>query len=903
MKKLLALFVVIFISCSYSQNYKQVEIFLDKSTDIETLLRAGMEFDHLETTKNNSIITFISDKDYSILESTGFNYKILIDDWYKYYESLPQLSPAEKERFIDESKSSYNVSGFGFGSMGGHYTLAEVWQELDSMYMLFPNLITQKMQIGVTENGRPLYAVKISDNPDVSENEPRVSFSALTHAREPQGMMTLIYYMYYLLENYGSNPEVTYLVNNREIFFVPVVNPDGYEYNRSTNPNGGGMWRKNRRNNGSYYGVDLNRNWGPYAYWNAPNGGSSTSPSSDTYRGTAPFSEPETGAVKNFIAEKSIKSALNYHTYGNLHIFPYGALSHETPDSLIFREYAADMTQFNHYEVGTDLQTVGYSTRGNSDDYMYDGDTVLNGGKIFAMTPEVGTSSDGGFWALQTRIFPLAQDNLFPNLYCTWIAGEYVSLKNPNFDRMYFLPGDTIAMQPVFKNKGLSAANNLNFEVVSLNPDAIVLNGNAVIGFLDSRSEGMVAQPMQVILNPNTPVEHEIRLLVTSSLGGNIMARDTVSFVVGMPVYAFADTSNAIPTYWNVSASPTSSPVWETTTSAFYSQPNSYTDSKIGNYIASATVTLSSKSNIDLSGFLNPRLTFWMKHDIEAQWDCGVVLASTNEGSTWTPLQGTFSRSASGSGKQVPAGMPCYDGSRLNWVKEEINLSAFGGQQIRLRFELRTDGSIQKDGWYIDDIGIYYYGAVPVELTSFNASVTGDKVLLDWSTATETNNKGFEIERAPATGNPSLIKDWTVIGFVSGKGTTAGNSSYSFTDNNPLTGKIYYRLKQIDYDGSFVYYNPVEVTFDKALSYSLEQNYPNPFNPQTTINYEVKSSGKVLIRIYDIIGNEIARLVDENQEAGSYSVNFDASNLPSGVYIYTIKVNDFVQSRKMTLLK
>lgn len=140
-----------------------------------------------------------------------------------------------------------NVSGFGFGSMGGFYTLAEVLTELDNMKVLFPNLITTKVSIGNTIESRPMYMVKISDNPDIDENEPEVLYTALHHAREPQSMMQMIYFMYYLLENYNSNPSVQYLVNNRELFFIPVVNPDGYEYNRSTYPTGGGMWRKNRK--------------------------------------------------------------------------------------------------------------------------------------------------------------------------------------------------------------------------------------------------------------------------------------------------------------------------------------------------------------------------------------------------------------------------------------------------------------------------------------------------------------------------------------------------------------------------------------------------------------------------------------------------------------------------------
>src|SRR5690606_6513863 len=148
---------------------------------------------------------------------------------------------------------------------------------------------------------------------------------------------------------------------------------------------------------------------------------------------------PEISSIKDFLAGKNFKNALNCHTYGNWLIFPYGALGTETPDSLIFREFAGDMTSYNGYVYGTDLQTVEYSTRGNSDDYAYDGDIPLNGGKIFAMTPEVGSSSDG-FWPSQSRIFPLAQENLLPNMYYAWVAGGYASLKNANFQQQYFLP-------------------------------------------------------------------------------------------------------------------------------------------------------------------------------------------------------------------------------------------------------------------------------------------------------------------------------------------------------------------------------------------------------------------------------------------------------------------------------
>ena len=374
--------VFIFSVSSYSQNFKQVKIYLHNKSDIQDLQKIGLEFDHAEYTKDKALVIFISDTEFSILKSSGYKYDILIDDWFEYYKNLPKLTGIEKKSYMKKSARDYHVTGFGYGSMGGYYTLDEVIAELDTMRMLFPNLITEKESIGSTIQNRPTYFVKISDNPEIDENEPRVLYTALHHAREPESMMQLIYFMYYLLENYDTDSSVNYLVNNRELYFIPVVNPDGYEYNRQTNPNGGGFWRKNRRNNGNgSYGIDLNRNYGPVSYWNAPNSGSSTNSNSDTYRGTAPFSEPETNNIKNFLAGRGIKNELNYHTYGNYLIYPYGALEMETPDSLIFREFASDMASYNGYTRGTDQQTVGYSTRGNSDDYAYDGDIALNSGK------------------------------------------------------------------------------------------------------------------------------------------------------------------------------------------------------------------------------------------------------------------------------------------------------------------------------------------------------------------------------------------------------------------------------------------------------------------------------------------------------------------------------------------
>ncbi|MCH8032282.1 MAG: CHRD domain-containing protein [Bacteroidetes bacterium] len=186
---------------------------------------------------------------------------------------------------------------------------------------------------------------------------------------------------------------------------------------------------------------------------------------------------------------------------------------------------------------------------------------------------------------------------------------------------------------------------------------------------------------------------------------------------------------------------------------------------------------------------------------------------------------------------------------------------------------------------------------IPVELTSFTADVIDDAVVLNWTTATETNNSGFEIQRRAEK------VQWEKVGFITGSGTTTELRSYSFTDNSVINGIYSYRLKQIDYDGSFEYSDVVEVEVTAPIEFALHQNYPNPFNPSTTIRFELNQSGQTLLKIYDILSREIVRLVDEVLPAGSYKVTFDANSLPSGIYFYRLESSGLNEVRKMILLR
>ena len=195
----------------------------------------------------------------------------------------------------------------------------------------------------------------------------------------------------------------------------------------------------------------------------------------------------------------------------------------------------------------------------------------------------------------------------------------------------------------------------------------------------------------------------------------------------------------------------------------------------------------------------------------------------------------------------------------------------------------------------------------PVELISFIADVFKNEVKLNWSTATETNNSGFEILRFAQNDN----NGWNKIGFVPGHGTTTKTQHYSFTDNNVKPCKYQYKLKQIDYDGSFEYSQIVEVEVPFVNEFSLSQNYPNPFNPVTKIKYNIpsvtlrqaQSDIKVTLKVYDILGREVATLVNEEKPAGEYEVEFNGIGLPSGIYFYQLKAGEYSETRKMILIK
>ena len=337
-------YIYIFFTLSIifsNQIYKEIRIDNPNHETIHSLNDNGLHIDHAHFSDGEYLIFVISEQELEIVNSLNISYQIMIDNVEEFYQS--------------RLTGNYTRE-FGLGSMGGYYTFDELVQNLDDLYNEYPQFVKEKISIGTTLEGRDIWAIKLSDNPNIDEDETEILYTGLHHAREPMSYMNLFYYMHWLCENYGIEEEATEILNTRELWFIPAINPDGLVFNEEIAPNGGGMQRKNRRLTcpSEPHGIDLNRN---YSFqWGLDDEGSTGDGCGETYRGSSPFSEPETQAVRDFVESHDFPIAFNYHSYSNLLIYPFGySYDNDVPeeDLITFIEYGQEMVQYNGYELGT----------------------------------------------------------------------------------------------------------------------------------------------------------------------------------------------------------------------------------------------------------------------------------------------------------------------------------------------------------------------------------------------------------------------------------------------------------------------------------------------------------------------------------------------------------------------
>ncbi len=466
--------------------------------------------------------------DADILTLTGSGLPFTVEQ-----RNLEAFHAKDLARFKSKHAPLTLTPAIGQGGMGGHYTLAEMEAILDSFQQNHPNLCSKKVSIGKSIEGRDLWMVKISDNVNTKENEPEVYYDALHHAREPVSMSATLLFMDELLDGYGIDPEATFIVDNRELYFIPCVNPDGYEYNRVTNPGGGGMWRKNRRNNGNgTYGVDLNRNY--TTGWTAPNGGNSTDPNSQIYRGPAAFSEPETSAIEAFMAKHSFAQTFTTHTYTEILLRTWGYQSIEPANGAQYDLIGDELTRANGIAHGS-IAKLLYIAAGSAVDHHH----AVHG--AFAWTAELGRSNEGGFWPNPTNTVLIANRHqpMFRAVALTSdayvVIGSITLREAPGGNGNGTVdPGETGEIVVTGLNRGLAAAgSNVQLTLRSLSSHATLGVAQASLGqpaqFASSNNS---SQPLTFTLAPSAS-SGVTKLEVDLSFQGLVETR-TIQFISGL---------------------------------------------------------------------------------------------------------------------------------------------------------------------------------------------------------------------------------------------------------------------------------------------------------------------------------------------------------------------------------
>ncbi|MEM8524577.1 MAG: M14 family zinc carboxypeptidase [Bacteroidota bacterium] len=688
------LFLILFftIPSFAQQQYSKLKIKLTSEHNISQLAELGVEVDHGFWEKDECFISDFSAMEKQMIVEAGFEIETLVEDVQQYY--LNQEGESVESR-SDNCQANVDYEyprpdNFRLGTMIGFYRYAEMLAELDEMHTRFPHLITARQGIEEfrTHQDSSIYWLRISSDLRPLEEKPEVLYTAIHHAREPMSMTQLIYFMWYVLENYEKDEEIKYLLDNTALYFVPCINPDGYLYNELTNPNGAGFWRKNLRDNdgdgviSGSDGVDLNRNYG--YKWGAEYVGSSSNFSSQVYRGTSAFSEPETQALAAFCEAHDFKIAMNYHSHGNLLIHPWSYSDQPTEDETIFVSVANAMTRENDYLAGTPTQTVGYRVNGDANDWMYGEETSK--GKILTFTPEVGSS----FWPPISEIEPNCQANILQNTMTAHLASAYAVFEEES--SAYIEAGDNTLIINL-KNSGLESGQ-FKVQAMTSSEDVRAIGAAQTIAL-----EPFETKMISISYEIEETADIVDFLVEIDNLKGFVQQKEVkkrnrnIAFELDDEI---KDDSNWIGN-------------WQVTNATFYSESASLTDSPNGNYSPNQYSFTELKNLIDLTKVTEARLQYRAKWRLEPRYDHVQVKVEveTDDGrKLFYPLCGKYSSAAKAG---FWRNQPTYNAFQEDWIFEDIDLTPYleeGAVSLNVRFELRADANNHYDGFYLDDVKI-----------------------------------------------------------------------------------------------------------------------------------------------------------------------------------------------------
>lgn len=614
-------------------------------------------------------------QDLDILNASGIKYQVLVPDLESYYATTMSAS----------------------SPFGNYYCYHEAVAILDSLHERFPDIISEKIALpndtnDLTWDSNYVWAVKISDNVGTQEEEPEVLYTGLHHAREPIGVHICIEWARWLCENYGKDPLATYLVDNRQIWIVPMTNPDGYLINEANNPAGGGLYRKNARPVSSQNpGVDLNRNY-PYM-WGYDNEGSSSNPLSDTYRGPNPGSEPEVQSIMNLCKAHNFILALNFHSYSNLFLYPWSYVDLACNDSFPFYSWGEEATRTGSW---SDIQSrtvyynvitgyLLYNTNGDSDDWMY-GETETKN-RILSVTPEVGED----FWQEYAIEEQIAETHpfLLATAKAAAVFPELESVSWSDGGDGVISPGESIELTVKILNLSVKDSSGTIALALEGEDSRITLDkATAEIPSLALRNEGSNASdPLKLTISNSAKSDSAIPLTLKITADGQEFIHNLIIPVGKRDSLIKENFDDKLYPGWNSN--------WSFTTTSKHSGKYSITDSPQGDYGSPAFYYLESPK-LNLQDRVSPDLSFWHHYELEKGFDWAALQVKNADLADWVTLKH-------------------WSGTENNWLEERFDLSDYvGSTDFQIRFILTADSGVEADGWYVDDIA----------LTSFKGKVT-----------------------------------------------------------------------------------------------------------------------------------------------------------------------------------
>jgi len=761
--------------------YKRVSIAKPNVEQIHSLHEIGVDLTCGAIFREDDLHLELSEHTLRKLEAKDIGYRVMVDDLTSYYSrrvnELPSARAALAEMKAQQRKDTKPLlksllqnngceeidwavpSNFHLNpdsspnSFGGCLTYDQVLQELDNMRALYPNLISVKLDASPTNQktieGRTIHYVRISDNPDVDEaEEPETLYQSLIHSREAGSLMQLLYYMWYILENYQTDQDIQNLVNNQALYFIPVYNPDGFVYNETISPDGGGMQRKNRNITSTCTtfldGVDLNRN--SAYYWG--NGGASENECSDTFLGTEPFSENETQIMRDFFLEHDFKIALNHHSFKNAMLHAYAGTNIRNPRPDEYAKYNHDMTEYNRYAYGPST-SISSLNSGNMNDWMLGGPAGVSmngtptgtgsGKNTMAWTPENGTSREGGFWPSPANFVTIAKRAVRMNFLAAFFSGKFAKLHDLN---QYGVSSTSNELNFGVENLG-QTPSDFEVSVTPISTNILTVSSPQSVSGMEVLAQA--ALTFDYTLDPNIAENDTFSFLVTlrnDYATDNVLSTTTVSKIYQPDLLISDNPDSDGLTNWTSTGG-----VWHLTTDA-YSGTRAITSTLRPPYADNESKFLELNTPLDLSTELPVRIQYYAKWDLERSFDYAQLEASI-DGFEWIPVCGrltkpgapfennTYSGKSSNNNQFQSGEKALYDGDTQDkWHMEEIlidensNNDLFGVSTVYLRFRFETDGSSLQDAYYNADFEGFTFD-------DFKCTQFGESIMVDVDETTE----------------------------------------------------------------------------------------------------------------------------------------------------------------------